>query len=244
VASLLNASERKMFAAELDPVLIRGGYFDDHPTGPRRYEDAVFQEAVPKAPRFSVSPKEVAGVVRWARQKMSEGAAGRELDLLLKARVEPQVMEAAAEKVASVRQRHEGLSGHVYADAGAYATPKTTRGCDDGGLRHRSNGLRYVLAMSRCASCVFKNADGVCQKYNKTLADDFSGDEMEDLRRRMMASHEATDQEQTAELFAVGTDAAENATDFGLHNASLDDVETEEPEHGLLDGIFFGGFEV
>jgi len=243
VDGLFDGLERRMVAFELDPVLARNGYYEQS-EAPRDYQDAAVREAVPARHEPVVSAGEVSGAVRWTRRQMSEGAAGRELDRLLRARFEPRVMKAASEKIAAARREHEGLSGHLYADAGAYATRKTAKGCEEGGLRHRANGLKYVLAMPRCEGCVFKNADGVCQKYNKVLADEFSGDDVEQLRRRTIASHEMTDQEQTAAMFAVGTQAADEATRFGLHNAMLDDVETEEPEHGLLDGIFFGGFEI
>ena len=135
-------------------------------------------------------------------------------------------------------------SGHVYVEADAYASPTGTDGCEKGALRHRANGLKFVLAMERCDGCVFKNADGVCQKYNKQIIDEIPSDLAEGLRNKHLASHEMTDAEEIAALFATGVEAAEAATEFGLHHSALDDIETEAPTHEPLDEIFFGGFEI
>jgi len=244
VDSLLDAKERKLFATELDPILVRGGYFEKATTGSREYEDAIVREAVPQAASGGISPQEVARVVRWARQQMSEGTAGPDLDQILGLRLDPRVMTAANEALTQVREQHEGLSGHLYVDAEAYATPKVIKGCEEGARLHRANQLKFVFAMDRCAVCVYKNADNICQKYNKVLLTEVPSEEREKLRQANLASHRMTDQEQTAALFATGAEATAEATDFDLHNAVLDDIETEPPSYEGIDGIFFGGFEV
>jgi hypothetical protein len=207
----------------------------------------VQREAEYRHPEQVVSPKEIAQTVRWARQQMSEGFASRDLDSLIAYRVEPRVKWAAQQQLVHVRGKHEGLSGHLYVDAAAYATPKTAKGCEEGALRHRANQLRYVLAMERCDGCVFKNVDGVCQKYNKTLIDEIP-DGAEAFRRQALASHDMSDAEETASMFHDNDiRAASNPNpvdEFGLHNSSLDEVETEDATRPSLDGIFFGGFEL
>lgn len=248
VATLFDDAERKMVAAEMDPVLVKGGYYDDENAGqPREYRGGVQREAEYHRPEQVVSPKEIARTVRWARQQMSEGFASRDLDSLIDHRVEPRVKQAAQQQLVQIRRKHEGLSGHLYVDAAAYATPKTAKGCEEGALRHRSNQLRYVLAMERCDGCVFKNADGVCQKYNKTLIDEVP-DGAEAFRRQALASHDMNDAEETASMFHdndIRAAANPNPVDeFGLHNSSLDEVETEDATRSTLDGIFFGGFEL
>jgi hypothetical protein len=175
---------------------------------------------------------------------MSEGFAGSELDDLIQLRITPKIASAASERIASERGRHEGLAGHVYVDAGAYVSSEGVSGCEEGGLKHRANGLKFVRAMDRCDSCVFKNANGVCQKYNKTLLDEIPEDFAKVARAKHLASHRMSDQEHTAAMFTVGVEAAQAADQFGLRNSALDDVETEALGHQSLDGIFFGGFEI
>jgi hypothetical protein len=249
VDGLFDSTERQMVKSALDPVLVNGGYFDDENAGqPREYQGGVQREAEYRRPEQVVSAKEISKVVRWARQQMSEGFASRDLDALIDHRVEPRVKQAAEQKLVQIRKRHEGLSGHLYVDAAAYATAKTAKGCEEGALRHRANQLPYVLSMSRCGSCVFKNADGVCQKYNKKLVDEVPAENVEEFRRQALASHDMSDAEETASMFH-GNDLREAANpnpvdEFGLHNATLDDLETEDSTIGTLDGIFFGGFEL
>jgi hypothetical protein len=251
IDTMFDATERRMVATDLDPILLRSGYFDDPTAGePRSYEGATLREAVAMRPEPVVSIKEIMRLARWTRRQMSEGMVGNDLDQLLSHRAEPRVIEAAASRLASLRGEHEGLSGHLYVDAGAYASPQGTAGCDDGALKHRANGLKLLLAMPRCEGCVFKNVNGTCQKYNKKLVDEIDrGDgRVAAFQRRVIAAHAQSDQEETASLFS-GNDvrAALNPNDvdaFSLHNSSLDDIESEAPQHAALDGIFFGGFEI
>jgi hypothetical protein len=178
---------------------------------------------------------------------MSVGFAGDELSTLIRLRLEPKLAKASRNKLAQVREEHEGLSGHLYVDAAAYASKAGTTGCDEGALRHRANQLKFVLAMGRCEGCVFKNADGVCQKYNKTVVEDI--EYTEKYRQAQLASHAASDQDDTASLFSVPNLSAALSSnlvsEFGLHNGSLDDVETAESlSPSQLSEIFFGGMEV
>jgi hypothetical protein len=249
VASSFTDAERQLVSSDLEPLLIRGGFYEDDSAGqPREYQGGVQREAAPQKHEVQASPVEVSKAVRWARQQMSEGFAGDDLDQLIEHRVDPRVKRAASEKLVQIRRRHEGLSGHLYVDAGAYATKKTAKGCEEGGLKHRTNGLKFVLAMPRCGGCVYKNADGVCQKYNKTLVDEVPHENVEEFRRQVMASHRRSDAEDTASMFHDNDiRAAENPNpvdEYGLHNASLDDVGTEDTTLSTLDGIFFGGFEL
>jgi hypothetical protein len=251
VDRLFDETERKMVAADLDPLLVRGGYYDDpNANSPRDYEGAIMREATAPKHEPVIPAKEISRLARWVRQQMSEGTAGNDLDQLLSYRAEPRILEAAGPRLARVRDEHEGLSGHLYVDVAAYASPEGTAGCDEGALRHRANGIKLALTMPRCEGCVFKNANGNCQKYNKKLVDEIDrGDgRVKAFRLRVIASHDQSDQEETASYFS-GTDirAALNPNpvdEFGLHNASLDDVDNEAPQYAGIDGIFFGGFEV
>lgn len=250
VDKLFTAEERKMVRAALDPVLVNGGYYEDPNAGqPREYQGGILREAAAQRAQTVIPPQEIARTVRWARQQMSEGMAGDKLDQLINHRLEPRVKQASSERLFQIRRKHEGVSGHLYVDAGAYASQSGTKGCDEGALKHRSNGLKYVMAMDRCGGCVFKNADGMCQKYNKKLVASAPVENVDEYQRQMIASHSMTDAEEAASMFAdndVRQVLNPNPVDeFGLHNATLDDVETEDGANlGALDGIFFGGFEL
>lgn len=178
-------------------------------------------------------------VSTWVRQKMSEGSAGEELDVLIATRFNQNVINEYNSKIASVRSEHEGLSGHAYVDASAYMT-KGTDGCDKGALVHRANQIPTVLKTSKCGSCVF-NSGGSCQKYNKPIV--ASADEIvespKSYQQEMIRLANASDSEQTASLFVNNYDASEfNLT--ASESVSIDDA----PSHEELGDVLFGGFEV
>ncbi len=178
-------------------------------------------------------------VATWVRQKMSEGSAGEELDVLIATRFNQNVVNEYNSKIASVRSEHEGISGHAYVDASAYMT-KGTEGCDKGALVHRSNQIPTLLKTSKCGSCVF-NSNGTCQKYNKTII--ASADEIVEspskYQQEMIRLANASDSEQTASLFVNNYDANE----FNL-TASADVSLDDTPSHEQLGDVLFGGFEV
>jgi hypothetical protein len=244
VTKMFTASEHELVYLKLDPILVKGGFYEKEASS--EYEGPVLTRAQQSTPDMAVSPKEVRKAARWVRQQMSEGSAGEQLDQLIQIRLSPKLAQAAGRKIKLARQAHEGLSGHLYVDAGAYGTKSGTKGCDKGALRHRANQLKFVLAQKQCQRCVFKNADGVCQKYNKMVVDEIP-ENVDGYRQQMIASHAKTDQEMTADLFNLPSmEAATNpVSDFGLHNGTLDDIETSDsPLHEQVDGIFFGGFEI
>jgi hypothetical protein len=178
-------------------------------------------------------------VATWLRKKMSEGSAGEELDILLATRFSQNVLNEYGSRIASLRQAHEGLSGHAYVDADAYMT-KGTEGCEKGAMVHRANQIPTLLKTSKCGSCVF-NSGGTCQKYNKTIV--ASVDEIvenpEGFQRENIRLANASDSEQTASLFANNYDPSE----FNL-TASEEFSLEEAPTNKQLSDIIFGGFEV
>lgn len=236
--------EAFMASPMLAPILKKTGALNPKVAETKHYEDATFTRHVASSPKMAVPAKEIRKAARWVRQQMTEGMAGSDLTQLIQLRLDHKVVKAGEEQLTKVREQHEGVSGHLYVEAAAYASAEGTAGCEKGGLRHRANQLKFVLAMDRCGSCVFKNADSVCQKYNKELIDELSPEIKGEFQRMNLASHEMTDQEESAAMFAVGNDAVSAAQEFDLHNAALDDVSTESLEHAPIDGIFFGGFEV
>jgi len=178
-------------------------------------------------------------VSTWVRQKMSEGSAGEELDVLIATRFNQNAIDEYKSRIASVRSEHEGLSGHAYVDATAYMT-NGTEGCDKGALVHRANQIPTLLKTSKCGSCVF-NTDGSCQKYNKPII--ASADEIvespQSYQQEMIRLANASDSEQTASLFVNNYDANE----FNL--TASDEVSVDDaPSHDQLGDILFGGFEI
>jgi hypothetical protein len=247
VASMFDSRERQLVARDLDPILVKGGFFDEKRGGTRKFAGPLLREAVSGRHEKQVSPREIQGAVRWALLQMNDGVVGEDLDHLLNLRLSPTLLKAASERISEERARHEALAGHLYVDAASYATAEGTKGCDVGALRHRANGIKHVLAMPRCSNCVFRNANEVCQKYNKQLVGGVEAPVAEDFRRQVFAAHRASDHEATAALFSTPdlTEAlSDPVSEFGLHNSSLDDVESAAPLHEGLDGVFFGGIEL
>lgn len=178
-------------------------------------------------------------VATWIRQKMSEGSAGEELNVLIATRFNQNVINEYESRIASLRSEHEGISGHAYVDATAYMT-NGTEGCDKGSLVHRANQIPTLLKTSKCGGCVF-NVGGSCQKYCKTII--ASVDEViespQSYQQEMIRLANASDSEQTASLFVNNYDANEfNLT--ASEEVSVDDA----PSHEELGDVLFGGFEI
>ena len=173
---------------------------------------------------------EFRALASWLRRQMSEGVAGNDLTALMQVRFASPLRKAASDIIASLRKEHEGLAGHLYVDAAAYASKKGTSGCDKGALKHRANQVPLVKAMERCGGCAFANANGVCSKYGKELMHELPADAGA-FQRQMLAVADAPDHEVTASLFDPG--------EFGLSdNMSLDLEEPALTES--LDGVVFG----
>jgi hypothetical protein len=194
--------------------------------------------------KSGIKAGEFVGLLKWARQQMSEGAVGVELDQLLESRFSQPLLKAAKSLLRETRGMHEGLSGHLYVDAEAYASPNGLTGCERGGLKHRANALKHVLAMPRCAGCVYVNANGVCQQYNKKIAKSAPVSKPEEYQEEAIRMANASDAEQLGSLFQSAHSSVYK-NEFGLHNASLDSIEVEEhklPES--LGKVGFGGMEI
>ena len=182
--------------------------------------------------------KQAQQLFTWIRRQMSEGVMGKELDQLVRLRFAKDLRTAAKSDLVQIRRKHEGLSGTLYVDAEAYASKTGASGCDAGALRHRANAVPTVLAMPRCSSCVFKNADNVCQKYNKPLVDSAPVADPAKYQKEQLRLANASDAEITASLFS------NPSLEFGLHNDLLDEVDLwAAPETEKLAAFTFGGME-
>ena len=198
--------------------------------------DPLMKEVAKVASATGYKTGEILGLLKWARQQMSEGMAGSKLDVMLSTRFSNPLMKAASKLLKEVRGSHEGLSGHLYVDAEAYASPSGTTGCDRGALKHRANALKYVHAMDRCAGCVHA-VDEVCQKYNKKLASEVPAQDPKEYQKEALRLADAPDNEVTAALF--------NTAEYDLHNAAGDDIAIDpKVATETLSEVLFGGMEI
>jgi hypothetical protein len=199
------------------------------------YKDAAFKPVAyrPELPSKTVDRKQAERVARFVRQQMSEGLAGPDLDAMIQAKFAKPVRTASQEMVDSLRQTHEGLSGHLYVDAAAYMSP--TGSCEEGALKHRANGLKHVLAAEPCGGC-FHAANGRCKMYRKLLAKEAPTKDPEAYQRKMIAAASASDAEITASYF--------DASEFDL-GSSLEDIDLKEAASTEeLGEVLFGEMEV
>lgn len=175
-------------------------------------------------------------VLKYAMQKMNEGAAGNDLNVLLNSHFSQGYLKGAGEQLVQLRRKHEGLAGHVYVAAEAYASKMGTTGCDQGSLIHRANQVKAVLQMERCGSCTH-NTEGHCQKYAKQLVSAAPVANPAKYQRETIRLANADDSERTAAMFN-NYDPGE----FDLQNDSLDTFNYDNlPDHGTLHGILFEG---
>lgn len=214
-------------------------------------DEVAFDDAMDQLVNATETPKQAAiedytvrRVVKYAAEKMNEGFAGEELDSLIAARFSGDSLQKAATELQRVREAHEGLAGHLYINVGAYASPKGTSGCEQGALQHRSNGIKFAMSMPRCGSCVFRNVEGKCQKYNKFLVDQAPVEDPRAYQKEAIRMANASDAEITQSLF---TPSGSNVvSEFGLGAESdLEGFEiSEAPENNKLAGIVFGGWDL
>jgi len=169
----------------------------------------------------------------WVRRQMSEGMAGNDLTAMMRIRFASPLRTAAEGLIALLREEHEGLSGHLYVDAAAYASKTGTKGCEAAASKHRANQVPFVKAMERCSGCTLANDNGICTKYGKELLHKLPKNAA-DFKNRMVHAADAPDHEITAGLFDPG--------DFNLGNP-MSDLVLDEPAltEGIGDVLFGDG---
>jgi hypothetical protein len=206
----------------------------------------VYERAPTEAPKVAAGPAygETDRLVRWAMQQMSEGYAGKDLTDLLASRFASSVRTAASSALKQLRAKHEGLAGHLYVDAEAYASKSGTAGCEKGALKHRANQVPAVLQMSRCGSCALRvaKADGtpVCSLYNKALVASAPTEDPKAFQAEMLRLADGTDADRTASLFAS---TYENDFQLGV-DGELDHLNLADmPPSEEVGEVLFGGME-
>ena len=245
----LTKADLRIASPLLNPILKETNALALPTTQTEEYKGASFQvhqehRRTAHVEKISQEDLAIRKMTRWARQQMTEGTVGKTLTALLKTKFAPPFLKKAKSQLDQVRKSHEGLSGHLYVDAGAYASPTGTNGCDEGGMKHRANQLKFVMAMDRCGSCAFAtrlaNGTPVCQKYNKELITELPEGSAE-YQKESIRMADASDAEQTASLFASCYDPSE----FNLANSELDNFAFDEMANTeTISDVFFGGMEI
>ena len=95
--------------------------------------------------------------------------------------------------------------------------------------------------MDKCATCVFKNVDGICQKYNKPIVASvelLGIDNPRKYQKESIRLANSSDSERTASLFANNYDQNE----FSLTTNDELEIDDEQTPQALAD-VLFGGFE-
>ena len=203
----------------------------------KEYQGTVQKLAVVERKAPVTKTSEFKGMIRWARQQMNEGMVGKDLDDLLKARFASPSLKEAEIQLKEIRAAHEGLAGHLYVDAAAYASTTGTEGCEQGGLKHRANSLKFVLEMPRCASCTQHDSENHCLVYNKRLAAQPPVEDVREYQKEAIRLADAHDSEITASMF--------DPNEFGLQNESFENVTVaSELNQKQLGDVLFGGTEL
>jgi len=185
-----------------------------------------------------INPLAVFSLLKWAGRHINEGVAGQELDHLLNARFSKPLLKAASVPLKKLRTQHEGAAGYLYVDSSIYASKVGTTGCEEGALKHRTNGIKLVLGMDRCATCVFKNANDTCQKYNKVLIDQIPK-EAPQYQEEMIRLANGTDADRIATLFAPQD---HSVYEYGVENDNLNDFSFSlTASNEDLGEVLFGG---
>lgn len=219
-----NLVETKKMANEVINRSVSGSYTD---TGESRHDsekplitgnfdgiDSNDRQAESKYAKF----------IKWAKAKMSEGWASESFDRLIKMNFPSSVIKESEKELKSERDKHEGLAGFLYVDPTAYGT--TLKGCEKGGLIHRSNQIEYLIEMKSCDTCVY-NVDNKCKKYLKKLVkiSDFDKSELEEFRRSTLESLNKEDYENMNDMFEDSNSAMHPFGDMDMGYREDDDED-------------------
>lgn len=259
IRTTIARDEISIAAPILDPLLVAAAKtrVANNTKKEREFSGPKYTRHAPmsKAAALTPSKKEVSRFLRWAKLKMNEGLSGRRLDTMIAVNWTDSIVKAAQEDLQQLRDAHEGLAGNLYVDATAYASKKGSDGCEKGGLQHRTNGVKSVLAMDRCNGCVFAqklaNGSSVCSQYRKPLvatreqalpgatpmtAKQATPDALRRYQRESIRLANAPEEEQLTSLFAPSYSPDE----FDLHNAGLNDIQFHAAPVEQLSEVLWG----
>ena len=206
------------------------------------YQSTQFTRFASERSAKSVLAGQIIKAANWLRRTMSEGFAGKDLDDMVSQRLSESLRQASDSQLREIRAQHEGVSGFLYVDSEAYASPSGVTGCEQGALRHRANKIPSVTEMPRCATCamvrVLEDGTRKCGVYNKVLSD-FSGEDLENIRESNIRATNMTDVELTTSYFSPTYDPS----DFGLDNSVLEGIDLDLPEDQKISNVTFGGWD-
>ena len=206
------------------------------------YENTQFTRFASERSAKSVLAGQIMKAANWLRRTMSEGFAGKDLDDMVTQRLSESLRQASDSQLREIRAQHEGVSGFLYVDAEAYASPSGVSGCEQGALRHRANKIPSVTEMPRCATCamvrVLEDGTRKCGVYSKVLSD-FSGEDLGEIRESNIRATNMTDVELTTSYFSPTYDPS----DFGLDNSVLEGIDLDLPEDLKISDVTFGGWD-
>lgn len=208
----------------------------------RVYDQTQFSRVASEKTSKSVLAGQISKAANWLRRTMSEGFAGKDLDEIVSKRLSDSLRQASESQFREIRAKYEGISGFLYVDAEAYASPAGVAGCEQGALKHRANTISSVAEMDRCSSCsmvrTLENGTRKCAVYNKVLSD-FSGEDLSEIKSKNIRAANMTDVEITTSYFSPKYDPSE----FGLENNSLEGITFDLPEDEKISDVTFGGWD-
>lgn len=217
-------------------------HLQDKPQEVKVYDQTQFSRHASEKGAKSVLAGQISKAANWIRRTMTEGFAGKDLDDMVSKRLSEALKKASESQVRDLRAQHEGVSGFLYVDAEAYASPAGITGCEQGALKHRANKIPSVAEMPRCASCAMVRVreDGTrkCGVYNKVLAD-FAEEDLTRVRESNIRAANMSDNELTVSLFSPTYDPSE----FDLVNTNLEGISLDLPEDQKISDVTFGGWD-
>jgi hypothetical protein len=193
----------------------------------KRQEKQGTYEKVATYTNSVAQPEDTRAVIAFCRDKMNEGLYGHDLKVMLKTRFDVRTIKAAKAELKPVLAE-QGLQGIYFLDPSVY------RSCDEGAMKFRSSGIKYVKAMKRCESCV-ANSEGHCQKYNKPVVAEVPYLDRQAQQEAVLARN-STENAEPAELFTYSSmmDQFEMQGTI-LSNIQLDDQHSK-PEEIEIEG--------
>jgi len=129
-------------------------------------------------------------IVKTASRYLNEGLYGVDLLSALKRRFDPRDIVAAKADLRPVLAE-QGLQGIYYVDPAIYSD--YGKGCDEAERLHRSRGVPYVKAASKCGSCIHQRKAGFCSKLNKELVSEVPYADKAAQQREILASGASTE---------------------------------------------------
>lgn len=208
------------------------------------YQGSQFRPAAQRVASVGPIEGKESVVSKWARRTMSEGMAGKDLTAMIEARFTAAALDEAKDALKQARDLHEGGAGFLYVDASAYASQAGIKGCESGALKHATNLIPAVAAMSRCGGCSMSAQidDGTrrCSLYNKTLIGirDITAKDVVRAKKANIHTADNPDYSHTASLFAP----VYNPDEFGLRQSTVEGIEIAETEK--LGQILFGSWDI